>query len=771
MAYITRRKRPLTHSPLSHGVGLGTALLTGLMASAASAADTQTTTQTTPTSLPNIHVEATSVGTYKADTLSSSKFTQPVAETPQTIQIITNDLISDQRAATLTEALRNSAGVGTFYVGENGSTNTGDAVYMRGFDSSGSIFVDGARDLGSISRDTFNIEQVEVIKGPAGTDYGRTAPSGSINMVTKQARLENSLSADVSYGSSNQKRSTLDWNRAIGEHAAFRLNLMGQDSGVPGRDEVKHRRWGVAPTLAFGLGTPTRVYLDYLHVKQNNVPDGGVPTIGLPGYTSPDPANPSLGDAPKVDRHNFYGTDADHDHVTVDMFTAIVEHDLEGGGLLRNTTRWGRTHQDYLLTSFISSAFNTPDSSPATLDNRDSWAVRRLPTFKNETNRIITNQTGLITHAQTGGMSHTFSTGLELTREKVSTTGEAAIGDWPDVNLYHPRHDSDGLLRGRSGADGDGTTDTVAAYLFDTMKFAERWEITAGVRLDHYKAKFHSTAVCGGRRGPDCGSLPDGTAVPDVDADVSDNLFNWKLGVLYKLTEHANVYADYAVAAQPPGGDNLQLSSRDNNADNPDFDPQRARSAEIGAKWNLADDRLLLTAALYRTTVSNQVEQDPVDLLYYQTGKKRVQGIELSAVGKITPNWNVSAGFTTMHATIVDGAAEAQDGSNDLAYTPEKAFTSWTTYKLPFGLTVGGGARYSGSLQRGHDGAVGTPDHTGSYWVFDAMASYPLNRHLDLQLNVYNLFDKDYVAAINKSGYRYTPDTPRSAMLTVNLRF
>ena len=109
----------------------------------------------------------------------SPKFTQTLQDTPQTIQVIGKELFNEQGATTLTEALRNSAGVGTFYAGENGNTATGDTIYMRGFDSSSSIFVDGARDLGSISRDLFNIEQVEVVKGPAGTDTGRSAPTGA----------------------------------------------------------------------------------------------------------------------------------------------------------------------------------------------------------------------------------------------------------------------------------------------------------------------------------------------------------------------------------------------------------------------------------------------------------------------------------------------------------------------------------------------------------------------------------------------------------------
>ncbi|HXP01436.1 MAG TPA: TonB-dependent receptor, partial [Luteibacter sp.] len=248
-------------------------------------------------------------------------------------------------------------------------------------------------------------------------------------------------------------------------------------------------------------------------------------------------------------------------------------------------------------------------------------------------------------------------------------------------------------------------------------------------------------------------------------------LKNYKLGVLYKPTANGSIYANFAVSQEPPGGNTLALSSATNSADNPAFDAQKARTTEVGTKWDLFGEKLLLTAALYRTTVTNELVQDPTDLQYYQIGKKRVQGVELSAVGKITEDWAVSAGFTTTDAKVQKGTSVTSDGSDDLAYTPKKAFTAWTTYHLPFNLTIGGGARYNGELKRGSDSQVGTPKSTGSYWVFDAMASYPVNRHFDLQLNIYNLFDKDYVAAINKSGFRYTPGTPRSAMLTANVRF
>jgi len=738
MQGITRRKhrscrtgpRPLALSTLMTGIALSLpALASGTPASPDGAG--------APTQLPTINVTATRIA-YKIDAVKSPKFTQPLLDTPQTINVIGKQIIQQQAATTLTDALRNSPGVGTFYVGENGSTATGDAVYMRGFDAAGSIFVDGVRDLGSISRDVFDTEQVEVIKGPDGTVYGRTTPTGAINMVSKQPLLGNQASATLGYGSWNQKRGTADWNQAIGEHAAFRLNVMDQDSGVPGRDNVKNDRWGIAPSLAFGLGTPTTVYLDFLHITQDNVPDGGVPTIGLPGYSSPDPTRPFLTDAPKVDPSNFYGTAADHDHVKSDMATLIVRHDFSDNAALQDTLRWGRTQENYLLTSFMGNAARllTPDpADPAT------WTIARSnPNFKDQTNRILTNQLNFTVNFGTGGITHNLSTGVELTRAR---------------------------------------TDTAGIYAFDTMKFGERWMLVAGGRLDHYSTDFDSMVACGGRSTPACGNLPTGAPVPGLKADKRGNLASYKLGLVYKPAAIGSVYANFATGSEPPGGNSLAFNASASSADNPIFDPQKARTVEVGTKWNVFGDQLRLTAALFRTVVSNLVAQDPVDLQYYQIGHERVQGIELGAIGQITRHWAVSAGYTVMdtHADggIVSSAttpsAPATNGSNTLAYTPKSSFTAWSTWRLPHHVTLGTGARYSGKMQRGHDGAVGTPAFTEAYWVFDAMASYDVTRHTSLQLNVYNLFDKNYVAAINKSGYRYTPGAPRSAMLTLNIRY
>ncbi len=721
-----------------------------------------------PTTLDKVDVQGDRAKRYLVEAPASPKFTQALIDTPQTLNVISKDLFNEQGATTLTEALRNSPGVGTFYVGENGNTTTGDAIYMRGFDSSSSIFVDGIRDLGSISRDVFNIEQIEVEKGPAGTDNGRSAPTGAINLVTKQPFLADALSASLTGGTDNQRRVTGDWNQALGATSALRVNVMGQDSDAIGRDHVQNKRWGIAPSLAFGLDTSTRYFIDLLYVKQDNVPDGGVPTIGLPGYSSPDATRPWLTNAARVDSENFYGTRYDHDDVTSKMATFRFEHDFSDAVKLTNTARWGRNEQDYLLFAFMPNAANLRTPDPA---DPSTWTVARsLPTFKDQRYTILTDQLNLRVDFATGAIRHNLSTGVEATREELQSWGRNIVdrAAWlaaNPVNLYAPDWNTTPLASARNGAHSKGTTTTFSAYAFDTLKFGDSFLVTAGVRLDRYKTDFKSLTCTSATTN----AVPCATQV-GVDADVSDTLFNWKLGAVYKAAENISLYANYAISQQPPGGSSLELSASANNANNPRFDPQKAKTAEVGTKWNFLDDNLFVTLALFQTDVTNEISQGS-DGLYYQTGEKRVKGVELSAVGKLTENWALSTGYTRMDAQVKEGAKVSQDGSLDLAYTPDSAFTAWTTYTLPFKLTIGGGVRYSGEMKRGTDGAIGTPAFVKSYAVWDAVVTYPVNDHFELRLNVNNVFDKDYVAGINKSGFRYTPGAPRSALLTANLKF
>lgn len=718
---------------------------------------------------------------YLVDAASSPKFVRPLQDTPQTIQVISRDLFNQQGATNLTEALRNSAGVGTFYAGENGNTSTGDAIYMRGFDSSNSLYVDGVRDVGSVSRDVFNIEQIEVVKGPAGTDNGRSAPTGAINLVSKQARLHDTVAGTVAAGTDGQMRVTSDWNQMLGESSAFRINALWQDSDVPGRDHVNNSRWGLAPSLGFGINTDTRVFLNLLYVKQSNVPDGFVPTIGLNGW-APQPGLEHLVGHP-VDSTNFYGTQLDHDDVEAKMATLKFEHDFSDTVAVTNTARWGTTTQDYLLTSFMSTGNNIhrpPGSDPSDLSAYTM--ARTIPTIKDQRNTIVTDQLNLRANFATGTIGHELSAGFEIAREKQGALNFRREGGLPDSNLYRPDWNDVGSLSwAPDGTSRNGRTDTAALYAFDTLAFGERVLVTAGVRADRYETRYHANAICNtpgtsggsGRGIVYCGDLPLGNAVETADLKAKDTLFNWKLGTVYKVNPDFSLYANMALSQQPPGGSNFELSAAPNSANNPNLDPQKAKTLEVGTKWTVPGEWLFLNAALFRTDVTNEINTQVLDDAGNptQTGEKQVKGIELSAVGNLTHNWSISAAYSHLDTDVTEGAPITSDGTPNLTYTPGDSFSAWSTWRLSSGTTIGGGARYMGGLHRGRDGAVGTPAVTGSYTVFDAVVSQVVNKHLVLRLNAYNITDEDYVASINKSGYRYVPGPARTFMLSADFHF
>lgn len=757
------------NSPLSfnnfNSLALFTGFCLGTLPAASLAADRPDSSDDT------LVVQAPLPSLYAPANSADPKFTQPLVDTTRTVTVVPQQLMKDQGVTNLTDALKNVPGVGAFFAGENGSSSTGDAVYMRGIDTSNSIYLDGIRDIGSVTRDTFNTQQIEVIKGPAGTDYGRSAPSGSINTISKQPRLENALDGSVSAGSAWRRRGTLDYNQVINDSAALRLNVMGEKNHDAGRDNIQNEHYGFAPSLAFGLDTPTRLYLNYLHEHQNNTPDGGIPTIGLPGYSSPTAKLSALNGSGKVNTDNYYGTASDFDRSTRDTGTIRFERDLTDNTTIRNTTRWSRVKQKYLLTAVMGGASNitTPD-----INNVDSWTWSRLANTKDVSNRILTNQTNITSKFTTWQIGHDVSAGVEFTREKQTNYGVNAITP-PAVNIYHPLSDiSIGGLH-RNGANANGQTDTFGVYAFDTLTLTDSIEVNGGFRLDRYDTDFDSATACGGT-GRGAVTCPAGAAkgspVTTVDTSKSGKLLNWKAGALYRLTKEGNIYINYATSRQPPGGSNFALSAggSGNSANRTDFSPQKAKSGEIGTKWQLLDDRLLLNAAVFRTDIENEVEAND-DGTYTQNGKKRVQGYELSATGNVTDSWAIMGGYTTQHATVKKGASVAQDGSSSLAYTPKHAFTLWTQYQATNAISVGAGTRYVGSMRRGSDGAAGTPDRTEGYWVADAKVGYKVNNSLDLQLNVYNVFDKDYVASINKSGYRYHPGEPRTFLLTANVHF
>ncbi len=734
------------------------------------------TGRTEPRQLSKLVAEDAEEDVIKAETVASPKFTQPLLDTPQTITVVTKEVLQQQGTGTLVEALTNTPGI-TLQLGENGNTSAGDTFSMRGSSSQTNIFVDGIRDLGAITRDTFNTQQVEIAKGAVGADYGRGATAGYINQVSKLPQADDFGNASLSASTAVSVRGTGDLNYLFGDNSALRLNAMWQNGDVVGRDFVENNRWGVAPAIAFGLDTSTRYYLYSQHVRADNVPDGGIPSIGLPGFYNEALASAGINPAP-VDTENFYGHYDDYEKTKADMATLRIEHDFSDSFRLVNNTRWGQSDMERVLTSINALTLTTVNDS-------STWTVSRTRQSTFQDNKLLTNQTNLTASFKTGVIEHDLTSGLEAIKEEQLSTGWTGFGvlpaylnggtaiNLPTANLYNPDAFFSYLTPYaplRTGADSDGTTTTYALYAFDTLKFGERWLVTAGARYEHYNTDYYGVAI----------NNTTGAATI-TDLNMHDTLLNWKGAVTFKPLPNGSVYVAYSNSLTPPGNDNFALSSTSTSINNPSFDPQEAINIEVGTKWDLFDARLALNAAAYRTDNKNQlIVQDTATQEYVQYGKRRVQGAELGAVGKITNRWSLIAGLAWSDNEQVEGAASSTAGTQNTTgssarWAPEYSGNLWTTYATDKWST-GLGANYVSKQKRITDPTVDASVQAGvsaipGYTVLNGMLSYTVNEGLALQLNVNNLLDTFYISSLNNSGTRVRTGAPRNAQLTVSFKF
>jgi len=723
-----------------------------------------------PVELGSVTVKGQQEQGYKVDKASSPKQTAPLLDTPQTVNIIPEALFREQNARTLTDVLKNTPGI-SFEAGENGFTTSSNNFSMRGFDASSSIFIDGSRDNGSYTRDVFNVEQVEVVKGPAA-DNGRGSAGGYVNLVTKTPTLEAFIGGGISYGfdqydSESRKRTTLDTNQLINDSTAVRLNLMLEDSGIAGREHAEKNAWGLAPSLAFGLGTDTRAIFAYEHVEYNERPDWGVPGATIKGMFSYDPSTSG------ADRDAFYGLKTDYDDAVIDSFLMRLEHDLADGLTLSNQTRWARIDRDARYT--VPTGYNAGTRQAVTQTQ-----------FYGRVNTTLTNMTNLAYSFQAGSVQHTLAAGLELTREK-SEADRYATATVTPADLFNPDYERFGAHHLSPTELAEATVDTVAVYVYDTVEFNEHWQLTAGLRFENYEVDIDSRDASGAPIGID--------GFGDTEFTVGG-----KVGLVYKPVENGSIYAAYGVSNQPPGSylSNPDISRTGDNAF-PGFvagsDPVKSENYEIGTKWEFFDKRLSTTAALFyterRVPITGRDVGETSDSLKGH-GKQAVKGLELGASGQITDAWNVYAGVVFMdserkHSAYLDevrrranavdyGTALRTDG-DELAFTPKITGNLWTTYRLPVGLTFGLGARYAA------DSYVGRPadanriianDRYGEvdgYTLFSAMASYEVNENVDVRFNVDNLTNEEYVASSNWNANRVSLGDPRTFTLSTTLRF
>ena len=703
-------------------------------------------------------------GSYKADIDDTPKFTGPLLDTPRSVVVIPKEVIKDTGSATLVEALRTVPGI-TFGAAEGGNP-IGDRPFIRGFDSQGSTYLDGVRDIGAQTREVFDVEQIQIVRGSDSTLGGRGSAGGTLNIVSKMPRNRDFGEVSVSGGTDNYRRATIDVNHKLSDTIGVRLDAMVHDQDYAERDAIYSKRWGVAPSLTVGLGTPTRMTFAYYHLHTNELPDSGSPylyTIGnAPGTGTilSEPINgrdiTTIGGLTgHVDRDTFFGLkDRDFRRSNTDQATWRVEHDTGTGITLRNTARYSHTTQNYIYLQPDDSqgnVFGTSATPSATnLAAQGGYAWRRANTRFGSTDGLV-DQLDAYGSFKTGGLEHNFAAGLELSYERadrgayVVATGStlnprcspAAVSRYYCTSIFNANpndpfvnYTSDTsnvqtpIVKGGPDTTTINEATTKAAYAFDSITLTDKLILNLGARYDSFD-NTTTLPVLNGTR-------------PTVGR--KDDLFNYQAGLIFKPTGNTSVYASYATAATPPNsligegregnglgtlpttttaaGQAAALATLQATAANA-LKVEKTRSYEVGAKADLFDEALSLNAAVFRTDTENaRVTDDGGNIAFI--GRSRVKGVEIGFNGNITRTLNVFGGYSYLDATIRDGgftsltvAANGPAAATTVLVPSvntgrrfpqiaKQSATLWANWKPFDKFTIGGGAFYTGRVFGGY---------------------------------------------------------------------
>jgi catecholate siderophore receptor len=658
---------------------------------------------------------------------SIDKFSQTVQDTPQSINVVPLKVIQEQGTTNLQQALKNVPGI-TLNAGEGGAH--GDQVNLRGFSASDDFFLDGLRDTGFYTRDTFNYQGIEVYKGPASTLFGRGSTGGVINQVSKTPQLYPILDGTATIGSNEEFRETADINETFGDSDAFRINAADEHSHVQDRDFVSNKRLGFAPSVAFGIDKPTTLTLSFLHQEETNVPDYGIPFL--------------FGKPVNVPRDTYYGLPSDdRNNANVDIATAILKHDFSDDLSIVDKARYGfygfdsrQTAPHYGTANCYTGAApfagaplctGAPGEKPVTPTNPlfpiagqpldDIFVQRDRPSVYGHVQTLM-NETDATTKFGTGFLTHTLVAGVELDHEE-SDLNRLVNQDTvivatplldPDPREAFPGHQTAISQR------PDTKADTVGAYLVDTIALGPQWNVIAALREDRFDASFNEP-------------------ITHAHFNHTDWIATPRAAIVYKPTETQSYYFSYGTSYDP-SAENLSLSAR-----NADLGPEKDRTFELGGKQQWLDGMLSVTGALFDTEMTNARIADPTNpSLQALSGDLHERGLELGAAGNITTQWEILAGYT-----YLDGSSQGLFGVNLKGPVPNTAHNQanlWTAYDFTDGFKIGAGVNYLGRRVAFKDSTGDS--HVPGYVTFDAMAAYQITDSLSLQVNGYNLANKYY---------------------------
>ena len=628
-------------------------------------------------------------------------------DTPQSVTVLPRELLQAQGITRLQDALQNVPGI-TLNAGEGAAR--GDTVNLRGFSAFNDFFLDGIRDAAVYNRDTFDLQEVEVLKGPSATLFGRGSTGGVINQVSKAPSLQPFGTVTVYGGGNDEIRGELDVDRPLSPTSAVRLNAMGESSSVAGRDFVQNRRWGVAPSAVFGVGEPTTVTLAYMHLSEDDRPDTGVPFVN--GAPAP------------VPRGADFGLLSDRAKSDVDIGTLVIRRQFNANVSLENSFRAADYSFNYVFNSpnFGSVAAGgqgppgpgTPLSS--ILVGRDSPS-----SGANQTN--VTDELDLTFRFDTGPVRHVLVAGAELSWLESDlfryNNPFNRNNNWiPETPLLAPDPTMTRPFQPITSTQ-DTNANSQAAYVTDTMSIGPHVDFIAGARIDRFDAKFHQVTLTSG---------------VVLDLAHTDVVGSPRLALVYKATPSTSFYVAYGTSFDP-SAEALTLTTKTSN-----LGPVKATDYEAGVKSSVLNGALLLTGAIFHTEVDNAQTNDPDNpTITVLNGDQRVEGIELGATGHITEKLEIVAGYTYLDGrTIASGTPSAV--GKQIPNLARNSVNVWAEYYLTPAWEVGFGGNY---LDRRFADAANTAS-VPAVTVWNAMTSYRINPHLTAQLNVINLTDELY---------------------------
>lgn len=683
-----------------------------------------------------------------------------VEDIPQVITTIDQQTLTNQGVTTLEGALRNVPGV-TTDLGEGGVLN-GDQFFIRGLSAKNDIFTDGLRDFGVFVRDSFNYEQVEVLKGSSSTTLGRGVTGGGINTSSKTPHDNSDLNVSVAAGTANYLRATADWNQKITDKLAFRLNVMVHENKVARRDSVKSSRWGIAPSLKADLGEDTSLTLTYFHQEDDRLPDYGV------GFFNNRPIT-EYG----VPLSNFYGYDTDTDESNVDTFTARLDHQFSDNVSFTSNSKVGAYDRLFIQTiNSCSTGGNCVGiDNPATA--ADATILTRSSPYQQKT-WGVQNVSSLLVTAPLGGHKNEFLVGTDLSyqsNERKRFGFDDANRGRIAKNILNPSHGS-GPALGAAYRKEDTTARDTSFFFHDQFWVSDVVSLVVGGRYNFYKVDQDRTDFVTAynlNNNPPCDGILGSSCLTRYASDTE--FFNPKASLIWEPAENQHYYISYATSSTPPGvtvsnGTALSASTQD-------LKPEENETFELGAKLGLFDNRMLMQASLFKTRKDNAKETDPQTGDVIASGyKQNVTGFEIGVSGNATDHLTVSANYTYLDSVIDEairsGAVLPDIEGNRTPYTPEHAASVYITYDFAGvgidGLQLGGGGVYQSDVMLNRDNS----QSLDGYVTFDGFVAYQIEGYR-LAVNVNNLTDKAYFAQIHSS--RVTPAAGRTIIATLSASF